>query len=62
MNINNPSVSRELAFLMNIKRLSPLQKTQFITAARKAKNMENFKKNFEDGVIYDETVLPLFKE
>jgi len=51
-----------LAFLMNIKRLSPLQRTQFITAARKAQNMENFKKNFEEGVVYDEKVLPLFKD
>ena len=57
MKINEPNISRELAVLINSKRMTPRQRGQFLKAALKAKNMESFRKDFISGVIYEEVDL-----
>jgi hypothetical protein len=54
MKINEPNISRELAVLINSKRMTPRQRGQFLKAALKAKDMKNFRKDFVSGVIYEE--------
>ena len=54
MKINEPNISRELAVLINSKRMTPRQRGQFLKAALKAKGMKNFRKDFVSGVIYEE--------
>tara|TARA_R100000458_G_C8272457_1_gene247300 strand:- start:1190 stop:1363 length:174 start_codon:yes stop_codon:yes gene_type:complete len=54
MKINEPSISRELAVLINSKRMTPRQRGQFLKAALKAKTMESFRKDFVSGVFYEE--------
>ena len=62
MNINEPRISRELALLMKTKKMTPVQQTQFIRAARKSKGMEEFKKDFTSGSIYNEPIPSLFED
>mgnify|MGYP003133389114 CR=1 FL=1 len=54
MKINEPNISRELAVLINSKRMTPRQRGQFLKAALKAKTMESFRKDFVSGAIYEE--------
>ena len=54
MKINEPNISRELAILINSKRMTPRQRGQFLKAALKAKTMESFRKDFVSGAIYEE--------
>ena len=56
MNLSDPKTSKELASLMQTRKMRPLERTQFLRAAYKAKNMESFKKDFISGAIYNEPV------
>ena len=52
MNISKPEISRELAKLMNIKYLTVDQQDEFLKKADKAKNMDEFKKDFSSESFF----------
>ncbi len=55
MNINEPEVSREIAYALNSRkrRYSAFERAQIIRAASLAKTLDDFKRDFDNDKVFE---------